>query len=591
MEYSKLVGIYERIEATTKRLEMTDLLVELFRSVPPETMDKAVYLTQGRVYPDYVGIELGLAEKLVLKALGFTTGIPEGRLETLWHELGDMGLVAERAVSGKKQTSLFSEQLTVSRVYQNFTEIAGATGGGSQDMKMRKLADLLHDATPKEAKYIIRTVVGKMRLGIADMTIVDALSVAFGEKERRDEVERAYNVSSDLGEVARVLAAEGMVGLAKIHLKLNRPIRAMLCERLGSLEEIIKKIGTCMFEYKYDGLRMQAHVGEKSVKIFSRHLEDITGQFPEIAESVRAAFKSKEGIVEGEAVPIDVNTGEFRPFQEVSRRRGRKHGLEEMTLEFPVHLFLFDCLYRDGVDLTMEPLRDRRKALEESVALGGNIQLSKIFITDKPDEAQAFFDEAIEGGCEGLVAKSTRSFYEAGARGFQWIKYKRDYKSEMTDTVDLVIVGAFSGRGKRAGTYGALLMATYDKGSDVFRTTCKLGSGFDDATLFALPERLKTWRAAKKPARVESRMQPDYWFNPALVLEVLGAEITLSPTHTCAMGAVRPASGLAVRFPRFTGRWREDKKPEDATTDDELLEMYQGQLKTIKDESPPADAH
>jgi len=589
MEYAVIVEVYERIEATTKRLEMTDLLVELLKKVPPAIMDKAVYLTQGRVYPDYDGIELGLAEKLVLKALSFTTGRTEESLESSWHELGDMGLVAENAIAGKKQRSLYNEPLTLERVYQNMTQIAKASGSGSQEMKMRKLAELLHDASPKEAKYIIRTVVGKMRLGIADMTLVDALAVTFGEKERRDDVERAYNVSSDLGEVARVLAAEGMAGLAKIHLKLNRPIRAMLCERLGSLEEIIEKLGKCVFEYKYDGLRMQAHIGEKSARLFSRHLEDITEQFPEIAESVRAAFKAKEGIVEGEAVPIDVNTGEFRPFQEVSRRRGRKYELEEMTQEFPVHLFLFDCLCKDGVDLTMEPLRDRRRALEESVTSGGNILLSKTYITDKPDEAQVFFDEAIEGGCEGLVAKSIQSLYEAGARGFQWIKYKRDYKSEMTDTVDLVIVGAFSGRGKRAGTYGALLMATYDKKSDVFRTTCKLGSGFDDETLFALPERLKAWRIAKKPARVESRMQPDFWFNPALVLEVLGAEITLSPTHTCAMGAVRPASGLAVRFPRFTGRWRDDKKPEDATTDDELLKMYRAQLKTIGDGNPPTD--
>ena len=589
MEYSKLVEIYERIEATTKRLEMTDLLVELFKAVPPEIIDKAVYLTQGRVYPDYAGIELGLAEKLVLKALNFTTGVSDERLETLWHELGDMGLVAEQAVAGKKQMSLFSEKLTVSRVYQNFADIARAAGGGSQDVKMRKLAELLHDATPKEAKYIIRTVVGKMRLGIADMTIVDALAVTFGDKERRNDVERAYNMSSDLGEVSKALATQGMAGLSDIHLKLGRPIRAMLCERLPSLAEIIEKIGLTIMEYKYDGLRMQAHVGEKETRIFSRHLEDITEQFPEIRDEFRQAFKGGSCIVEGEAVPIDTNTGEFRPFQEVSRRRGRKYELDVMALDYPVHLFLFDCLYSDGTDLTMKPLTERRSSLERLIQSSEKIRLSKTLTTDKVEEAQAFFDEAIEGGCEGIVAKAPGSFYEAGARGFQWIKYKRDYKSEMTDTVDLVVVGAFSGRGKRAGTYGALLMATYDKKTDVFRTTSKLGSGFDDVTLFALPERLKAFRVPKKPARVVSRMQPDFWFNPAIVLEVLGAEITLSPTHTCAIGSVRADSGLAVRFPRFTGKWRDDKKPEDATTDEELLEMYRAQLRTIKEEPAPPE--
>ena len=587
MEYSRLVDIYERIEATTKRLEMTDLLVELFKSVPPEIIDKAVYLTQGRVYPDYSGIELGLAEKPVLKTLNFTTGVAEARLESLWHELGDMGLVAEQAVAGKKQTSLFSEKLTVSRVYQNFADIARASGGGSQDMKMRKLAELLHDATPKEAKYIIRTVIGKMRLGTADMTIVDALAVTYGDKERRDEVERAYNVSSDLGEVSKALATKGMAGLSDIHLKLGRPIRAMLCERLPSLQEIIEKIGLTVLEYKYDGLRMQAHVGEKETRIFSRHLEDITEQFPEIRDEFRLAFKGKSCIVEGEAVPIDTNTGEFRPFQEVSRRRGRKYELDVMTQDYPVHLFLFDCLFSDEIDLTMQPLSERRATLERQMQPSEKIRLSKTLTTDKVEEAQVFFDEAIEGGCEGVVAKAPGSFYEAGARGFQWIKYKRDYKSEMTDTVDLVVVGAFSGRGKRAGTYGALLMATYDKKADIFRTTSKLGSGFDDATLSALPERLKAFGVPKMPARVSSRMKPDFWFNPAVVLEVLGAEITLSPTHTCALDAIRAGSGLAVRFPRFTGRWRDDKRPEDATTDDELLGMYRAQLKTIKDEAPP----
>ena len=589
MEYSKLVDIYERIDATSKRLEMTDLLVEMFRAVPPEMIDKAVYLTQGNVFPDYVGIQLGLAEKLVLKALNFTTGVSEERLESLWHELGDMGLVAEQAVAGKKQTSLFSEKLTVSRVYQNLADIARASGSGSQDLKIRKLAELLHDSSPKEAKYIIRTVVGKMRLGIADMTIVDALAATFGEKERRDEVERAYNVSSDLGEVSRILATEGMAGLSGIHLKLGRPIRAMLCERLGSLEEIIGKLGRCVFEYKYDGLRMQAHTDPGGTRIFSRHLEDITEQFPEIRDSLREAFKGKSGIVEGEAVPVDTNTGEFRPFQEVSRRRGRKYELDVMAQEYPVHLFLFDCLYRDGTDLTTVPLNDRRKALVELIEPNEKIQLSKVIETDKIDQAQLFFDEAIDGGCEGIVAKSPESAYEAGARGFQWIKYKRDYKSEMTDTVDLVVVGAYSGRGKRAGTYGALLMAAYDKKADMFRTTSKLGTGFDDPTLFSLPERLKAWRAGKKPARVDSKMQPDVWFNPAVVLEVLGAEITLSPTHTCAMGAVRQESGLAVRFPRFTGRWRDDKMPEDATTDEELLAMYRAQLKNIKEEAVPSE--
>lgn len=581
MDYLRVVETYERIEATTKRLEMTDLLVQLFRDVHPDIIDKVVYLTQGRVYPDYVGIELGMAEKSVMKVLAFATGISQERIEDIWKELGDLGLVAERVVAEKRQRSLFTEPLTLERVYGAMVGIAGSGGAGSQERKMKLLADVLHSATPVEAKYIVRTVVGKMRLGVADMTIVDALAATFSDVERRDDIERAYNVSSDLGEVARILVQRGIDGLSDVHLKLNRPVRSMLCERLESLDEILERLGRCAFEYKYDGLRMQAHIG-KVVQIFSRQLENITTQFPEIAQALKSAFKGKEGIVEGEAVPVDVNTGEFLPFQEVSHRRGRKFEVEAMSLEFPVHLFLFDCLYLDGRDLTTEPYEERRRRLESCIEPRDKIMLSEVLVTDSKEETETFFERALQDGCEGLVSKALSSKYEAGARGFQWIKYKREYKSEMSDTVDLVVVGAFAGRGKRAGTYGALLMASYDKDSDTFKTVCKLGTGFDDETLFSLPERFRVGRRDRRHARVDSKMEPDVWFEPRHVLEVRGAELTLSPVHTAAWGQLKANAGLAVRFPRFTGRWRDDKSPEEATSILELVEMYQAQLKTIK---------
>jgi len=224
----------------------------------------------------------------------------------------------------------------------------------------------------------------------------------------------------------------------------------------------------------------------------------------------------------------------------------------------------------------------RRKALEKVVRPNDAIRLGEVLVADGAKAAQGFFDAALESGCEGLVAKALESKYEAGARGFQWIKYKRDYKSEMTDTVDLVVVGAFAGRGKRAGTYGALLCAAYDRRTDTFYTACKLGTGFDDATLFALPQRFEPHKVKAKPARVESAMKADVWFEPAVVLEVLGAELTLSPVHTAAMGKVRKGAGLAVRFPRFTGKWREDRKAEDATSVGELLKMYNQQLRKVE---------
>ena len=356
----------------------------------------------------------------------------------------------------------------------------------------------------------------------------------------------------------------------------------MLAERLETLEEIFKRMGKAALEYKYDGLRVQAHVSPKRIELFSRHLEITTRQFPEIVEGLRAAIHERAAIIEGEAVPVDPNTGEFLPFQEVSRRRGRKIEVERMAKEFPVTLFAFDCLLLGDEDLTSRPYTERRKALQAVLKPNESIRLATMRVTDDVKQAEAFFDEALQAGCEGLMAKALDSTYDAGARGYQWIKFKKEYSAALRDTIDLVIVGAFAGRGKRAGTYGALLMAAYDDEGDVFRTTCKLGTGFADEILFALPDKLKRAKRDRKPARVDSKLEPDAWFEPETVLEVRGAEITVSPVHTAAWSAVREGAGLAVRFPRFTGRWRDDKGPEDATTTKELLEMYRLQLKQAK---------
>src|SRR5213594_3955496 len=585
MQFARVVDAYEKIEATTKRLEMTELLVGLLRDTPLEDLDKVVYLTQGRIHPDCMGIELGLAEKMVLRVVTHATGLDESKVNRMWKDKGDLGLVAEDAISARRQKPLESIPLTVAKVYENLDAIARESGEGSQERKVRLLSDLLGTATPREAKYIVRMVVGQMRLGIADMTIVDALAAAFATKADRPRVERAYNVCSDLGEVARVLASRGIDGLEDIHLKLFRPIRAMLAERLETLEEIFERMEEAALEYKYDGLRVQAHVSPKRIELFSRHLENITVQFPEIVDGLRSAIQDRAAIVEGEAVPVDPNTGEFLPFQEVSRRRGRKTEVERMSKEFPVTLFAFDCLLHGEDDLTPRPYTERRKALEAVVKPIEGIRHSTVRVTDDVKQAEAFFDEALQAGCEGLMAKALDSTYDAGARGYQWIKFKREYSAALSDTIDLVIVGAFAGRGKRAGSYGALLMAAYDKDADLFRTVCKLGTGFDDVTLAALPERLAPHIVPHRSARVDSKLEPDVWFEPTTVLEVRGVEISVSPVHTASWGSIRSGAGLAIRFPRFTGRSREDKGPEDATTTKELLEMYRLQLKQTKKES------
>jgi DNA ligase-1 len=451
---------------------------------------------------------------------------------------------------------------------------------------MSLLAGLLSDATPKDAKYLLRTVTGNLRLGIADMTVLDALAVAYGGgKEARELVERAYNISSDLGRVANIIAEQGLDGIKKFQVVVFEPIRPMLAERLSSPEEILDKLGgKCVAEYKYDGERVQAHKKGNEVTLYSRRLEDISSQYPDAVELVKEQVKAEEAILEGECVAVDVETGELRPFQELMHRR-RKYEIEQAMRQYPVSLFMFEALYVDGKDLTLDAYPVRRKALENALKKSNHVTVAKHIVTSKAKELEAFFEEAIADGCEGLVCKAIGkdSVYQAGARGWLWIKYKRDYKSEMTDTVDLVVVGAFHGRGKRAGTYGALLLAAYNTGMDTFETVTKCGTGFTDKDLANLPEMLEKHVVPRKHSRVQSMLEADVWFEPKVVLEILGAEITLSPIHTCAMDSIRKGSGLAIRFPRFTGNYRVDKAAEDATTSAEVTEMYRGQLKQLSE--------
>jgi len=585
MLYQELVKVYKALELTSSRLEMTEILADFFRTADCSSLGKIVYLTQGQLYPDFYPQKLGLADKLLLRTIAFTSGTREEDIQKLWLEEGDPGIVTEKVFEVKKQRTLFSEQLTLDRVYEALQRVAEAEGSGSQDQKMKMLADILHDATPSEAKYIARIVTGRMRLGVADMTVIDALSQAFATKDERDVVERAFSVSSDLGKVGEVLCKEGIEGVRAMRIEVGNPVRAMLAERLPSPAEILERMGgRAAFEYKYDGVRVQAHIKGKDVTLFSRRLEDLTSQFPDVVSALKKAFRSKSAILEGECVPVDINTGEMLPFQEVSHRRGRKHDITGAVEDYPVRIFLFDCLYLDGKDLTNLPLLERRNALESCVETTEEVRTSEMRILDDAEKAEAFFQEALRDGCEGLMAKSVdeSSVYRAGARGFLWIKYKKEYKSEMTDTVDLVVVGAFAGRGRRKGVYGALLMATYNEQEDRFETVCKLGSGFDDQTLASLHTKLEKYRLAEKHPLVSSKLDSDFWFEPSMVLEVLGAEITISPTHTCAYSKIRKDAGLAIRFPRFTGRFRDDKSPREATTSAELESMYKSQLKKVE---------
>jgi DNA ligase-1 len=584
LQYAVIADAYEKIESTTKRLEMTNLLVGLLKNTSKDVIDKVVYLTQGKLYPDFAGIEIGVAERLAIKALSRASGVKESEIEESIKKTGDIGETAQAIMSSRRQATFFQKSLTVQRVYETLDKMAKTSGAGAVDSKMAHLAGLLADASPKEAKYVMRTVTGNLRLGIADMTVLDALAIAYGGgKEARECVERAYNICSDLGRVAKTVAERGLEGIKEFRVSINEPIRPMLAERLSSPREILEKLsGKCGAEYKYDGERIQAHKQGNDVVLYSRRLESISDQYPDAVELLKRYVKAKEAILECECVAVESDTGEMRPFQELMHRR-RKYEIQKAIEEYPVTLFMFEALYIDGKDLTLEPYPTRRKMLEERITESDRVKIANQTITNNEVELENFFLEAIENGCEGLVCKSIApdSVYQAGARGWLWIKYKRDYKSEMTDAVDLVVVGAFHGRGKRAGAYGALLLAAYDPDGDTFETVTKCGTGFTDEDLAKLPKMLEKHKISHKHPRVQSIFEADVWFEPVVVIEILGAEITLSPIHTCAVNVVRKGSGLAIRFPRFTGNYRLDKAAEDATTVKEVIEMYRSQLKEV----------
>lgn len=386
-----------------------------------------------------------------------------------------------------------------------------------------------------------------------------------------------YNICCDLGQVAATLAADGLAAVAQLQVRPGHPVRAMLAQRMSSAAEILSKLGgMCAAEYKYDGMRVQAHrSADGQLELFTRRQERVSGQFPDVVEMLSGGLQAREAILEGEVVAADPASGELRPFQEVMYRR-RKHGITEAIRDVPVSLFCFDLLYADGQDLTRLPYLERRARLAEAIRPSPQLQLATA--TQVADEAslEAAFDQAITDGCEGLLCKSLApsAGYQAGARGWLWIKLKRDYRTELSDTLDLVVVGALWGRGRRRGVYGALLLAAYDPETDTFPTVCKCGTGFSDADMAALPGRLAALARSDRSARVDARRTADVWFEPGMVVEVLGAELTPSPNHTAGWGLIREEAGLAMRFPRFTGRYRDDKTPEDATTVEELVSLY-----------------
>ncbi len=576
MQYEIVAAAYRDLEQATARLELIDRLAGLFRQTPTPLLPTVALLCQGQIAPDFAGVEIGLAERMAARAVAQAVGVTGEQVLASAREVGDLGLATESLLAAEAGSR--PATLEVGMVFDTLHQIAAAEGTGSQARKLDLLAGLLAQATPLEARYLIRTCTGTLRLGIGTATILDALAAVYaGGRKARPVLERAYNICSDLGLVASTLAAGGLAAVEGIQVRPGNPVRPMLAQRLSTPEEVLARLGgTCAAEYKYDGIRVQVHrTGDGQLELYTRRLERVSTQFPDVMELLRVGLGASEAILEGEVVAFDPASGELRPFQDVMYRR-RKYGIAEAVTEVPVSMFCFDLLYADGQDLTRLPYLERRARLEQAITLSEQLRLTSAKEISEVDALEAWFEQAVADGCEGLLCKSLDpdAGYRAGARGWQWIKLKREYRTELSDTLDLAVVGALYGRGRRAGIYGALLLAAYDPAADVFQTVCKCGTGFSDADLAALPARLAPLARPERPARVDARRTADVWFEPALVVEVLGAELIPSPTHTAGWGVVAPDAGLALRFPRFTGRWRDDKAAEDATTVDEVVEMY-----------------
>ncbi|MEX2348834.1 MAG: ATP-dependent DNA ligase [Nitrosopumilaceae archaeon] len=585
MKFSLIAETLKIMESTTKRLELTQHLVDLFKITPPEIISNVVYLLQGKLRPDHEGVEMGIAEKMAIKAISKSAGIPVRKIEHEYNEGGDLGQAASRILEQKKQTTFLTEPITVERVYDTLYKIAELKGARSQDMKMKYVSSLLNDASPIEAGFVLKIITGSLRLGIADYTLMDSLAIAFtGSKENREALEHAYNVSSDLGQVAAALAKGGIDAIKNFQVSVFSPVRPMLAERVKTADEAREKMGSeFAAEYKLDGERVQLHLQGERVVLYSRSLENITNYYPDIVENITKSINAREAILEAEAVAINEDSGEYLAFQELMHRR-RKYKVAKAVLQYPITVNFFDVMFVDGKSCLDLSYKERRKLLEKIVKEDSFVKLMPKTIVKTNNEVEDILENAINAGCEGLMLKQLESSYRAGARASNWLKLKREYRNELGDSLDLVVIGAFFGRGRRTGRYGALLLATYDDKTDTFPSICKVGTGFTDESLDQFYQILSNKITLKKNPRINSGLEAEVWFEPEVIIEVVASEITLSPIHKTAMDGVRKGSGLALRFPKFTGRIRFEKTPENATADQEIISLYNGQKRVVQEE-------
>lgn len=587
MIFKDLSVYLQKLENTASRNDMVLLLAELFKKVPQEDMQAVMYLLQGRVAPLFVPLEFGMADKMMLKAIAFAFGISEVEAGSEFKRVGDIG---EAAQALRSKTKTQKPKLSLLQVFDVLKKTAETGGGGSVEKKVGLISDLLKDLDPLSCRFVARIPVGRLRLGFSDMTVLDSLSwMMKSDKSLRTEIERAYNIRPDLGVIGKTIKQDGVKGLEKIKPAVFTPILMARAERLSSGAEIIKKIGKCAVEPKFDGFRLQVHYDGREVKLFTRNLEEVTFMYPDIEAGIHEQIKAHEVVLEGEAIAYNPETDEYLPFQLTAQRK-RKYDIAEMARKIPLKLMVFDLLYLDGKNFIPEPYTTRRLAISKIIKVGRTIYPAEEKIFDNAREIENFFDDAISRGLEGILAKKLDGRYQAGARGWNWIKLKRSYQSKLEDTIDCVVMGYNAGRGKRTSFgLGAFLIGIYDEKQDKFVTIAKIGTGLTDdewRTLYTRAQKIKT---SYKPAlyEVDKWLEPDVWVNPEIVVEIKADELTRSPVHTAGR-SMKPSKsgsafdvdipGYALRFPRLE-RFRDDKKPEDITSLKEIEEMFKLQRK------------
>ncbi|WP_200896543.1 ATP-dependent DNA ligase [Methanosarcina mazei] len=578
VRFKELAELFEELEKTTSHREIVRRISEFFKNLKGDEVKDSAYLFLGSTGPAFENTTLGIKDMLAIRAIAGAYGVTREDVSKRYARTGDLGDVAFE-LSKKRESSL-----TIEDVFQRLLQIRETSGKGSQEEKTALFSDILQKATPEEGKYIVRLVLGRLRLGFGDQFLLEAFAIAFtGDKKHAAKIKESYSVCTDIGELAKILAENGARATGFISIKPGRPVKSMLSQRVESFEELEKRVkGKKAAEEKYDGERVQVHKTGEGIKAFSRRLEDITSQYPEIIEDVRKTVPANEIVLDGEIVAyaeLERNGNrieEFYPFQNLMQRR-RKYEIENYRKKCPVAVFFFDILYLNGEPLLKRPYPERRALLEMNVVESGIIRLSKRIVTESVEEIEDFFNETIEKGLEGIVVKSmsSNSYYEAGKRSWFWFKWKQEYSVGMRETFDLVVVGSYYGRGKRKGSFGALLCAVLNEEERRFETLTKVGTGFTEEDAEEINRLLSDHIVSEIPKDVSIKkgMLPDIFIEPAVVIEVLGSEITNSPGHTAGEG--EEETGLALRFPRFL-RIRHDKTPYDAMTVKEVRDLKDG---------------